>query len=75
MPYDAKKQQELNKMVAKVMDDLRACEKFADEHKLGFSFSPAYGMGGYYNGDPEERYDPYGYGDEPPAWSPSSVGC
>jgi len=67
------KQRELNAMVSKVLSDLAACERFADEHKLSFSFSPAYGMGGHYYGDPEDRYSPYG--DEPEGWSPSSQGC
>lgn len=34
---------------------LREAKTIADEHLLGFSFSPAYGMGGYYQGNPENR--------------------
>jgi hypothetical protein len=67
------KQRELNAMVSKVLEDLNKCEAFADEHKLSFHFSPAYGMGGYYEGNPEERYSEYG--DDPQAWQPSSQGC
>jgi len=48
---------------------VREAEAFADEHKLGFSFDLSYGMGGYYNGDPEE-----GYGGET-GWNASSMSC
>lgn len=63
---------ELSRLVQVAEEALSAAEAFADEHKLGFSFCPAYGMGGYYEGDPEQRYADYG---EPEGWQPSSQGC
>lgn len=41
---------------------LARAEAIADVHKLGFSFDPAYGMGGWYNGIDQ-------------AWNPSSLAC
>lgn len=56
-------------LVQQAYDALNKAEVIADEYKLGFSFSPAYGMGGYYEGDESERY----YGDD--GWNPSSQSC
>lgn len=51
----------------------------ADEHKLSFSFDVAYGMGGTYLGNPEDRESAYRYGDydrdSDDGWRPSSRGC
>lgn len=41
---------------------LNIAEKLADERGDGFSFEPAYGMGGtYYTAEETERYDGVGY--------------
>ena len=48
-------EQELNVELSRLVDvvdaALMAAELFADKHQLSFSFSPAYGMGGGYNGE------------------------
>lgn len=36
--------------IKEATDALTAAENLADEYGLEFSFSPAYGMGGYYTG-------------------------
>lgn len=66
---------------AKLIDDktteamnlIREAEAIADQYKLDFSFSVAYGMGGWYYGDPEDRDTEYD--DEPDGWCPSSQSC
>lgn len=60
-------------LVQEVYDALRAAEDFAEEHKLGFSFSPAYGMGGYFDG--EQVGGTNEWGDESDGWNPSSQSC
>jgi len=69
---DKKNVAELSRLVAAAEAALTAATNYADEHKLGFSWSPFYGGGGYYEGDPEERYSDYG---EDTGWSSSSHGC
>ena len=45
-------EQELNVELSRLVDAVAlADELFADKHQLSFSFSPAYGMGGGYNGE------------------------
>ena len=65
---------EANKVIAKKLMEaealIRECEKIADEHKLGFSWDLAYGMGGWYSGNPEARD---AYSDS--GWSSSSSSC
>ncbi len=62
-------QAQLSASVSAAYTALRAAEAFADEHKLDFSFSPAYGMGGCYLGTGNDD----GYGEE--GWNPSSQSC
>lgn len=50
---------------------IKECEKIADEHKLSFRWSLAYGMGGFYSGDPAERAE---YETEQ-GWISSSSNC
>lgn len=54
--------------VAAAYEALAEAERLADETGEGFSFSPCYGMGGYY--EPGETNE---YTDE--SWFPSSLGC
>lgn len=61
-------QQELAALVNAAEEALSKATSFADEHKLSFSYSPAYGMGGYYNSNPEDRWQELG-------WNPSSQSC
>lgn len=56
---------------------LSEAEAFADEHGLSFYISPAYGMGGRYegcgpDGDPNAENE---WGDNEFGWMPSSQGC
>lgn len=69
---DQEKQAELSRLVKSARDALTAAECFADEHKLSFSWSPFYGGGGSYIGDPEERWNS-DYSDD--GWHSSSMGC
>lgn len=55
-------QAELGELVKQAEIALVEAERFADKHGLDFSFSPAYGMGGYYDGEEGE-------------WNPSSESC
>ncbi len=67
---------ELAEKVAEAYAALDAAKVIANEHGLEFSFSPAYGMGGYYTGkdehwdgsDDDDWESSYG-------WSPSSQSC
>ena len=61
---------EIQALVARAYAAIRHAEEIADEHKLSFSFSPAYGMGGRYNGDPDD----WGY-DQEDGWRASSHSC
>lgn len=45
-----------------INDAITEAEDYADKHNLGFNLCPAYGMGGYYDG-------------EEGGWHPSSEGC
>ncbi len=49
---------------------LQQAQAIAEFHKLGFNFSPAYGMGGWFEGNPEDRYP-----DNEDGWCPSSQSC
>ena len=50
---------------------LSEAESIADKYKLSFSISPAYGMGGTYDDDPEERVGE----DWESSWESSSANC
>lgn len=52
----------LSQKVNEAYDALTEAQQIADEHGLSFSFSPEYGMGGYYDGEDAE-------------WNPSSQSC
>lgn len=66
---DTTKQKELEELVAKAEAALKEAEQFAEENKLSFSYGPTYGMGGYFEGDKEQReYKESG-------WYPSSQSC
>ena len=54
--------------VAAAYAALEQAQHLADETGEGFSFSPTYGMGGYYEPGEENEYT----GD---SWYPSSLGC
>ena len=47
-------QEEANKRLALLVENMQKAfneaESFADQHGLEFHFSPAYGMGGWYDG-------------------------
>lgn len=58
----------ISALVQNAYDSIHQAEALADEHGISFSFSPEYGMGGYY--DPEEINDSTGN-----HWYPSSLGC
>lgn len=60
---------EIAELVARAEDAIRKAEALADEHGLEFSFSPAYGMGGYYVGaGADNTWSEQG-------WNPSSMSC
>jgi len=63
----------ISEKVSEAYAAINAAESIADEYKLDFNFSVAYGMGGYYNGDPEDRDDDDDEMND--GWSPSSQGC
>ncbi len=63
-------QDELNALVKAAYEAVAKAQEYADKHKLSFGFSIAYGMGGYYEGDTEERSS-----DNEDGWSASSQGC
>lgn len=54
--------------VSAAYEALQEAERIADETGEVFSFSPVYGMGGFY--DPEEENEDTGNN-----WYPSSIGC
>lgn len=64
-------QQIIDEKLAEAESLIRECEAIADEHKLMFSFGLAYGMGGDYYGDENERDEDYFDG----GWAASSRGC
>jgi hypothetical protein len=49
-------------LVVEAYSAINEAESLADEHGLDFSFSPAYGMGGWYDGEDQ-------------CWNPSSQSC
>ena len=59
----------MDEKVSEAYAALSEAQSIADAHKLSFEFSPAYGMGGWYEGDTEERD---GFND---GWMPSSQSC
>lgn len=61
---------ELSKKVEAAYAALREATEFADKYHLNFAWYPAYGMGGYYDGDPEERSK---YSED--GWYSSSQSC
>lgn len=62
-------QAQLEELVIAANAALNKATVFADEHKLSFTFEPAYGMGGQYVGDA------VGYDYMDSGWNPSSVSC
>jgi len=42
----------IDALTTQIQELLDQATSLADKHRLGFSFSPAYGMGGYYRGEP-----------------------
>jgi len=60
----------LSALVRAASEALEEAEKYADKYHLSFSWSPAYGMGGHYNGNPDDRNP-----DDEGGWSSSSAGC
>ena len=58
----------ISECVSEAYAALERAEAIADEFSVGFSFSPAYGMGGYY--DPEQISE---YSEE--HWHASSHNC
>ena len=56
-------------LVAQAHNAINEAESLADEHKLDFSFSVAYGMGGTYYPAGHK----YGWTEE--GWNPSSHSC
>ncbi len=60
----------LSVLVTNARAALSEAEKFADKYHLDFYWQPAYGMGGFYNGNPDERGE-----DDEGGWSSSSSGC
>lgn len=63
-------QDKIGAHVSAAYAELSAAKKLADKYKLSFSFSPAYGMGGRYYGNVEDRYN-----DESEGWQASSHDC
>lgn len=57
-------------LVEKAERALRTAQAFADTHDIGFSFRPAYAMGGRYEGadDSHDGYIKHG-------WNASSASC
>lgn len=70
---DQEKQVELSRLVRAAEDALTAAERFADEHKLSFSWSPFYGGGGEYEGDSELRNRRWRTSED--GWFASSQSC
>lgn len=60
----------MDEKVSEAYAALSVAQAIADAHKLAFHFSPAYGMGGWYSGDPNDRGE---YSDD--GWMPSSQSC
>lgn len=60
-------------LVAAFNKALAEAENFAIKHKLDFSISPSYGMGGYFDG--EQVGEKNEWGEESDGWNPSSQSC
>jgi hypothetical protein len=54
--------EEMKRLVYEAEAKLVEAERFAEENKIGFSWEPAYGMGGWYDGEEQQ-------------WYPSSESC
>lgn len=65
----------IKELTDEAMKKVREAQKIADETNVCFSFSVAYGMGGWY--DPENKRDNAYYEDEDneAGWNPSSQSC
>lgn len=73
---------EIDKLTTEAMKLVRRAEKIALKHKLEFSFSVAYGMGGWFTGfDPGQEYHdeeedgPFEPDEDRIGWQPSSQSC
>lgn len=67
---------EISKLVNEAKKLIRKAEKLATENRVDFSFSIAYGMGGYFDGG--EDYDPEDYDEDyvhETGWRASSQSC
>lgn len=56
----------IDEKVSEAYAALSEAQAIADAHKLAFRFSPAYGMGGWYEGERDGADD---------GWMPSSQSC
>lgn len=65
----------ISKKLAEAYGLIRECETIADIHGEDFSFSVAYGMGGYYSPKPKEGPTEDKWGDSTFGWQASSQGC
>lgn len=65
-----KRNKELSELVSKAYAALEEATEFANKYHLSFSWSPGYGMGGRYYGDPEDQDDYMDGG-----WYSSSQSC
>jgi hypothetical protein len=67
----------INSKLTKAKELIKECEVLAEKHKVVFSFSPAYGMGGTYFPHPEkaEDWESSNCYEEQYGWQPSSQGC
>lgn len=75
MTPEEKAKEDISKKIAEAYKLVREAEALATTHKLSFSWDLAYGMGGTFHGDPEDRYDRYGENEAEAGWSASSQGC
>lgn len=69
-------QEQIDKLVEEAYAKITEAEKIADENDIGFSFSLAYGMGGYYRPQlpgAEEKLDDWGESET--GWRSSTASC
>ena len=72
-PTQKQAEKDIEAKTAAAMKLIREAQKIADKHTVEFSFSVAYGMGGwYYPKGHEFRDDEY---DDDDGWSSSSASC
>lgn len=69
----AEAQEEIKNLVDSAYASIKLAEALAQEHKLDFDFSVAYGMGGTYYGD-ASKIDSW-HGRSQPGWVSSSEEC